>query len=655
MTVSYSDERIFGLVQRLSQLEASVLVNQKASPSTDPGRNDIAAQTSTSETIATSRPVKRKRSDRDFDEVDSVAASETDSTIYQADDARDHIRKELSHNGLLSGNQRMALEAAIALVDQISQAPSTSVEDPGTWSREQHVATDLSPGEILHIVLGTQNKHGGQITMQLHALDHIPQKAFERIAFRLIDSTDDEQTLNMYKVIVHWKAAVVLYGSQLESVQSETLQKRIRTMELRHLYAALTALDHVSFMNPPSLLLLQALISAAMLMQIAGDPNACWALTASASRTLVALGYHNLRHISPRNELDLEIQAAVAWCCQLDRCMSLLLLRPPSLPKLHIAVSQLVKLDPSNPMSGFAILELEFAPVHEKILELILDAPSKDRPEVRVSLTNEVAILRQHMAQIAVTMEMARAKFSVESNLDLLLHWQILDFKFFSTLTSVHRLSPTVTSNRIEREECLDCARKALERVKLIQENAIKQAHFVEEYNPYLSWSILSYPLGPFFVVFCNVVGTSNTKDFQLLQDVADGVGSISAKSKFIIRLHRLCVTLLDLCRPLVARSTEVPHTVSLQETPAQASSEVPPKPHDDGGIAAIHAMGSFEVADALATSSWDDDSMWQLFQSQPSLDWFNADIPNMLDPSLDYDINNFAARAPPDNVTMRP
>lgn len=37
-----------------------------------------------------------------------------------------------------------------------------------------------------------------------------------------------------------------------------------------------------------------------------------------------------------------------------------------------------------------------------------------------------------------------------------------------------------------------------------------------------------------------------------------------------------------------------------------------------------------------ILPSSWNDDMMWQLFQSQPSLDWFNADI---LDPTWDLGI----------------
>ena len=72
--------------------------------------------------------------------------------------------------------------------------------------------------------------------------------------------------------------------------------------------------------------------------------------------------------------------------------------------------------------------------------------------------------------------------------MDILLHWKCLEFKYFSTLTSVHRLSPTVTTDPLEREECLQSARKALECVKVIEATSKSLGHFIEGYDPYLAW-----------------------------------------------------------------------------------------------------------------------------------------------------------------------
>jgi hypothetical protein len=141
---------------------------------------------------------------------------------------------------------------------------------------------------------------------------------------------------------------------------------------------------------------------------------------------------------------------------------------------------------------------------------------------------------------------------------------------------------------------------------------------------------MLSYPLCPFFVVFCNVVGTSNATDFQLLQDVTDGISTLVSENKFVNRLHRLCTTLLGLCKPLVQK--QVPPTYAY--TAAQVS-EYPaiPAGADSSHMNVSGCSGDVEV---FMASSWDDDMMWQLFQSQPSLDWFSAEIP---DPLLDFDL----------------
>jgi hypothetical protein len=137
--------------------------------------------------------------------------------------------------------------------------------------------------------------------------------------------------------------------------------------------------------------------------------------------------------------------------------------------------------------------------------------------------------------------------------------------------------------------------------------------------------TILSYPLCPFFVVFCNVVGTSDAQDFQLLQDVTDGISELVSENKFINRLHRLCTTLIGLCKPLI-QSRVVTTTTVNNGMPETA---IPPI---DPNIGQLNYPETNGHADDFLTS-WNDDRMWTLFQSQPSLDWFNADI---LDPAWD-------------------
>jgi len=137
-------------------------------------------------------------------------------------------------------------------------------------------------------------------------------------------------------------------------------------------------------------------------MQIIGNPESCWELVAHASRTIVALGYHNITSRHPQNEFDEEIRAVLAWCAQFDSVMSLLLLRPRSLPALNVRASSLMTPDPTNLMSVFEILAMELVPIYDKILDITLDMTAK---KPLPSLKDEVSFLRTKMADIANLME----------------------------------------------------------------------------------------------------------------------------------------------------------------------------------------------------------------------------------------------------------
>jgi hypothetical protein len=137
-------------------------------------------------------------------------------------------------------------------------------------------------------------------------------------------------------------------------------------------------------------------------MQIIGNPASCWELIAHASRSIVALGYHTIVCTEPKSDMDEEIHIAVAWCSQFDSVMSLLLLRPRSLPPLNVRVSSLLKPEPSNPMYTFEIISNELLPVHDKILDLTLELNAK---KALHSLKDEVAQLRNTMSDIHGLME----------------------------------------------------------------------------------------------------------------------------------------------------------------------------------------------------------------------------------------------------------
>lgn len=552
------------------------------------------------------------------------------------------IEKELSNNVLLSRNQRNVLESAVSFVDNISQTHSLTSEDRGLWKRNDDIETDLTPGEIMHVLSRIQIKEQDS-SIQLQVFHHLTPKALERIGLDLLEGTADEQTLLLYKVVVHFEAAVAFLNTQIQGPPSPAIQKHLRDMQFHHRHAALTALDRVGYLTQPSLLLLQALIAGALLMQVVGDAISCWYLTASASHTLVALGYHNLRHTAPRTDADEEIHAAVAWCYHLDASMSMVLVRPLSLPRILVPVASLLKPNPLNPLTTFVIMALELVPVQQKIVGITLSSGPSHDSRSQSSIDVEVALLRRQMAEIFARMEKARPSLNLESNIGVMLHWHSLEYQYFCTLTSVHRLSSTVISNPFERDECLRCARRALESIQKMQDEGSDSGHFSGEYNPYLCWTILSASLCPFFVVFCNVVGTSNAADFQMLKDAIGWIASFAKHNMHVSKLYKLCVALLELCRPLMETPPQSNGMNNQNHTDGNLQNTIPAHPFPPGSLNPNLDLQNIDITlntnmdPASMPDFWDDSMMNQLFQAQPSLDWFSA--VDMFDPGLNHDV----------------
>lgn len=137
-------------------------------------------------------------------------------------------------------------------------------------------------------------------------------------------------------------------------------------------------------------------------------------------------------------------------------------------------------------MAIFAIVMLELVPIHESILTLTLTIQKQKMS--KADADPQVDHLRREMDKIYSKISKARANSLIANSPDYQLHWHSLEFKFFSTLTAVHRLSYNVCFCVSEREKCLYAARRALQCVKAIQDLAKQQDHFMEEYSPYLSW-----------------------------------------------------------------------------------------------------------------------------------------------------------------------
>lgn len=117
-------------------------------------------------------------------------------------------------------------------------------------------------------------------------------------------------------------------------------------------------------------------------MQNQGDMSRSWTLVAFASRTLVSLNYHSIDSITLNDETKRDIYGSLYTCYYLDKMLSVLLLRPPSLPKLKIKPTDLVYLDSQLPLSASIKTMVEFAQIQEGVLDILNHTSTNDQVTV---------------------------------------------------------------------------------------------------------------------------------------------------------------------------------------------------------------------------------------------------------------------------------
>ncbi|GME66047.1 hypothetical protein GQ53DRAFT_120380 [Neofusicoccum parvum] len=98
----------------------------------------------------------------------------------------------------------------------------------------------------------------------------------------------------------------------------------------------------------------------------------------------------------------------------------------------------------------------------------------------------------------------------------------------------------------------------------------------VRQFQASVSWLVLYYPLNPYFVIFCNVITTSDADDLALLRGVTDNLNVFVTNrrrgSPAIEGVRRLFHAFVQLCVPRVDCDREAPiSAASGQDAPAPA------------------------------------------------------------------------------------
>ncbi|KAI2835784.1 hypothetical protein CBS147321_11255 [Aspergillus niger] len=332
----------------------------------------------------------------------------------------------------------------------------------------------------------------------------------------------------------------------------------------------------------------------------------------------------------------------------------MLLVRPSSLPDLSFNPATLVKPESKNPLSYKVKIMVQLAHVQDLYLKALAERQN-DRPypsSLVESLQVELYAVRLKILEV-------RPKYNNTPMLES--EWDAVDFTYFSIACTALRLDSILLHYHKKRQECVQCARNAL--------RAMQQCHtYVSSTSnttpDSLFWTVLLYPLTPFFVIFCNIVATSDVDDLKLLKEATVTVASIGENFSFSMNLHGLLSQLIKLCSqlevPLKQTSTTKfgedqsngkvpellnnPHAVMPEESEKDQNSRLTTTFGQAAEVDAntdpqMENLSSSQFSDqdgSRRNSIWDDGLLWDFFNIQPSVEWFDAGYDSLIDGPLD-------------------
>ncbi|KAJ5710884.1 transcriptional regulator family: Fungal Specific TF [Penicillium malachiteum] len=558
-----------------------------------------------------------------------------------ASEAREYIEHELQCNPALSKDRRATLEMAQRFVSQLSN-PGIHRDETGIVEAlepefEDMVPPTLTP-ELLYMMLpGTDRKTNSQGTILWP--DHISDTTLERMGLAILERSENEQTLQLYRIVV-WVKALASISKFSPLISSQRLKMHFRTLKKQYETAALEELNSVPLAAPPSLTLIQALLSGKRLMQYMGNMPRCWMFTALASRFIVALNYHNITNATPQNEKEAEIHACVYTCYYYDTTLSLLLLRPPSLPELKVEPARLIHMNPDLPTTAMIVGIVELAHVKSTLLQLLLDAKEMEDKNKASLLSGLVARAQEIYSDLQIYRNRQELEFPGSWAL-LRREWLSVDFNYYSALTTLIRARSSVLKSRMVCEDCLYAARKALMTLRALQEEFSSDATSVDSYPYFLTWTMLLFPLSPFFVLFCNVVATSDHRDFEMMKKITGDLRQFAKANASIGKLYGLFAKFLDLCAPLIKKNlgsssdgavSGFQNNLNGGETSQIITSHAETAGQSTNALQTLSSPGTNSTASAVTQSvpsveGWDDNLMWELFDNQPSLGWAESEL----------------------------
>ncbi|KAJ5360292.1 transcriptional regulator family: Fungal Specific TF [Penicillium concentricum] len=553
------------------------------------------------------------------------------STAHHAEKARAVIQGELDGNDRMDRERKAILRSALQFVDVTAQR-RTSITDKSSpleapLEDSQHTGPFIAPSpELLYMLLSEPTPAIGRST-SIQWPDHISDKTLEKMASTILSENNHEhgQVVYQYSICVYVKAIFHLYQKPRAYKDPHLNAQFLKSKKLYETYA-FRAIKNLNFLSAPTLPFIQSLLSAAFLMQYLGNMSQSWILNSYAARLISVLGYHEIRNPHGNSNLDEEIHSAVCWCFYLDRTLSTLLYRPLSLPEPRISPTDLLSPDQSLPHIPLIRVLFDLAQVQGELLNC------GKADNTRQIIANH-SRLQERMEVIHSKLQSSRvaAPGCIASD------WISAEFCYYAILVDVLRSRLKCTFSPMTHKECVSYSRKSLRALHHLQKNLADTPGFADPYPSFLTWTVLLYPLSPFFVLFCNIIGELDMDDYNLMQDITQSLSQFTT-SPYISKLLKLLDYLQNLCLPLIQAKQRMGPQVKVPTLyPSMAGTwhDHPASTDEHGRLLMTGSPYMDPVAGAnpqnLPTPtdgsySADDAMMWQLFNSELSLEWFESD-----------------------------
>ncbi|CAG8896568.1 unnamed protein product [Penicillium egyptiacum] len=444
-------------------------------------------------------------------------------------DAHATIQYHLDHLEWLTINRCQILESGLRLASQLSE----SFEDP------VHVVSDIAVEEQIRTpsfeLLAWMLKDIKEASFGPCVRDyfrHISEATLKQMGLTLLHRTGLPHDLLISTVCVNAVASKFLTTITNTGIDSELIHEMTHSV-VQFQAAAKVALRSISLLTSPSLGLLQAVLSGIFLYQGSGDITTCWELTKAACRVCISLGLDTI--MKTGGAVSEEEYYCVAWCYVLDKNFAFKMGRFETLLDIEIGHFTSLLSSHQHYTSDLFQIYMNLAGVQAAVVPY-LRGRSSMLPD---GLSSSHGIGKHwlvNMQRIQERIERISGPYPAWKGLDAQSEISALQFAYHSVMTTIFHIIEGAGNQSVNIwKQCLLEARHGISSLVSICMSAERQSTVA-----LLHWTLLVYPSTAYFVLFCNVVATSDTDDFKLMTTIADCLTRIETTGRPIIQVRTI-------------------------------------------------------------------------------------------------------------------